>query len=659
MLFIFKNDIYLGDPSNDKSMFKRVFLNFILLLFILIIYSCTQKNKKHSFTENQEKIRFFYTKGLSLKYYDYSGMYLYADSISEAAIDENNNYKAMGLIVQGTYDLMIKDLTETFANYNKAEILLRKDGADSLKFAAHNGLGNYYNLVGDYPKSLEEHLKALKFAEDLGDTTKIAIVNSNLGQLYLQKGDADLAKLNLNNTLLLLKSKKHVPAYLIASHTLANMYGMAGDFDAALKIDEEGLRITDSIHSDHLKSTFLDNKANCFMYSGKLDSAEVYFKECLRLDILGNNKKQISDSYSNLAQLAMFSKNDTDVKKYAEKSIALSKEINYNPGLTKAYQTLIDFYTSQDNSEMVSEYQNLYLQVYKNLLNEKKEAAMVRFQVQYETEKKEKELLLSQVAISKKNTQLQISAISIVALFLISYLIYRQLKTKNRQQKQEFQLKTALKEIEVQNKLQEQRLDISRDLHDNIGAQLTFIISSVENLKFGLKNADSKCEKQLNRINTITRETIIELRDTIWAMNSHNFTFEDLRARSLNFMVKVKQTHPKLKFTFHIDEELKEIEISSVKGINIYRIIQEALNNAIKYSEANVVKVSIQKQKDKGITISILDDGKGFLIENTEMGNGILNMEKRAEDLNGTFSILSRPENGTEITINMDQIIDK
>lgn len=68
---------------------------------------------------------------------------------------------------------------------------------------------------------------------------------------------------------------------------------------------------------------------------------------------------------------------------------------------------------------------------------------------------------------------------------LIGFLVYNQQKLKNRQLHKENELRDALIQIETQNRLQEQRLRISRDLRDNIGAQLTFIISSIDNLKYG------------------------------------------------------------------------------------------------------------------------------------------------------------------------------
>jgi len=178
-------------------------------------------------------------------------------------------------------------------------------------------------------------------------------------------------------------------------------------------------------------------------------------------------------------------------------------------------------------------------------------------------------------------------------------LIYRQQRLKNQQQEQEFELKSAISKIETQNKLHEQRLSISRDLHDNIGAQLTFVISSIDNLKYGNKITDSKINNQLTKISDFTKSTIIELRDTIWAMNNSEFKVEDLYARILNFIEKAKSAKDDIHFKFVIDDQLKSLTFSSVIGINLYRTIQEAVNNAIKYSEAKDIEVKVKKIKIK------------------------------------------------------------
>jgi signal transduction histidine kinase len=485
----------------------------------------------------------------------------------------------------------------------------------------------------------------------------MAAIYANLGQLYLQKDDQKQAKHNLYLAKKLLDKKKHRPAYLITIHTLANLNGMNGNFSEALKLDEEGLKICEKIKSNDLKATFLDNKANCFMFSNQLDSAKYYFNECLKLDLIGKNEKQISDSYANLAQLAIFYKNDADVKSYTEKSISIAQNVNYHPGIAKNYNLLIDFYKTKGDYKNAYEYSNKYQSVYKSLINDRKEIAAAEFKTIYETEKKEKELLISktkiaesELQIKKKNAQFQILSLVSLALIAIGYLIYRQQKLKNKQQEQEFQLKSAIKEIETQNKLHEQRLSISRDLHDNIGAQLTFVISSVDNLKFGNQISDSKIVTQLTKISDFTKSTIIELRDTIWAMNSSEFSFEDLRSRIFNFIEKAKIAQEDITFKFNVDESLNAIKFSSIIGINLYRTIQEAINNAIKYSDATKIVVNVINGSNK-IKIEIQDNGKGFDIENIDFGNGLNNMKKRIEEIDGEFEINSKINEGTQIVI--------
>lgn len=242
--------------------------------------------------------------------------------------------------------------------------------------------------------------------------------------------------------------------------------------------------------------------------------------------------------------------------------------------------------------------------------------------------------------------------VSSAALFigLIGFLVFRQQKLKNKQQEQEFLLKSAIAKIETQNKLQDQRLQISRDLHDNIGSQLTFIISSVDNIKYAFEIQNSKLDNRLSSISNFAKSTIIELRDTIWAMNNSEITFEDLRARIHNFVEKAKEAKQDIEFDFAIESSLKEAKFTSVEGMNIYRTIQEAVNNSIKYADAKNIRIDIRHEKSD-IVIFINDDGKGFDDNEIELGNGINNMKKRIADCSGTITFKTKPDEGTQIII--------
>lgn len=258
----------------------------------------------------------------------------------------------------------------------------------------------------------------------------------------------------------------------------------------------------------------------------------------------------------------------------------------------------------------------------------------------------------NETEIKNKNTQFLILSLITIGLIIISLLIYRQQKLKRNQEQQEFKLKSAIAKIETQNKLQEQRLQISRDLHDNIGSQLTFIISSVDNVKYAFDIQNVKLDNKLSGISDFAKATIIELRDTIWAMNKSEINFEDLESRIQNFVEKAKIAKTEIAFNFKIDENLNDVQFSSIEGMNIYRTIQEAINNSIKYSEAKSISIEIM-QKNDIIEITILDDGKGFNENEVSFGNGIENMKKRVKDIDGEIEFYSKLNKGTTITIQL------
>ena len=156
---------------------------------------------------------------------------------------------------------------------------------------------------------------------------------------------------------------------------------------------------------------------------------------------------------------------------------------------------------------------------------------------------------------------------------------------------------------------------------------------------------------KLSSISDFTKETINELRDTIWAMNKSEISLEDLQARISNFVDKAGLSANTIKFNFNSDNEVpKDLQFTSVKGMNIYRIAQEAINNAIKYSTATEIHVNVAKNEDS-LEFSIKDNGKGFDENSIEFGNGIHNMKKRAQDIGANLNIESHIDKGTAVIL--------
>ena len=117
-------------------------------------------------------------------------------------------------------------------------------------------------------------------------------------------------------------------------------------------------------------------------------------------------------------------------------------------------------------------------------------------------------------------------------------------------------------------------------------------------------------------------------------------------------MEKAQEAKEDICFDFMVDATLKSKIFSSVQGMNLYRTIQEAINNSIKYAQPKNVTVSIEPEEG-GIEITITDDGKGFDQQTAIMGNGIHNMQKRIQDIGGSFELVSKLNEGTIIHIRL------
>ncbi|MFK8037134.1 MAG: sensor histidine kinase [Crocinitomicaceae bacterium] len=197
-----------------------------------------------------------------------------------------------------------------------------------------------------------------------------------------------------------------------------------------------------------------------------------------------------------------------------------------------------------------------------------------------------------------------------------------------------------LKTQEQQSKIDHERLRISRELHDNIGARLSYIISSID-MEQHNKNADYK---NLESINSFARSTMAELRETIWAVGNKKVNLSELAHRIDLYCKEVNEFSEidiEANSSISGDKELKPIET-----INFYRITQEAINNAIKYSAAKKISVVMTDHY-----ISISDNGKGFNLAKKPHGNGLVNMKIRADECNANLDIISDLKKGTHIRI--------
>lgn len=526
---------------------------------------------------------------------------------------------------------------------------------------AYSQLGLVYSYQGKYEESTKSTIEAITIYEKLNQKDKIASYYAGMGY-SMKSGD-------LKNALYYMQKGKAVAEANNLEFILKDIYNNYGvlkeineELDSALYYFNRGLEIKLKINDTIGVPYSWSNMAGVYGLQENYSKSREYFNKSLQQRLVWADSVGIAENYTQLGEVFMAEKKWNDAIPFMHKSLPISLEKQYQNLTQYNYKMLSDIYKKLNNADSALYYFEQYSAVKDSVHSIKVQESIAALNIEFETEKKQTEILKQRAQLAEKDLEVRRKNTFIfgslglaIILGLLGYLLYKQQKLKNRQLQKEGELKTALAKIETQNKLQEQRLRISRDLHDNIGAQLTFIISSIDNLKYGFTDISEKLGNKLSGISNFTSQTIYELRDTIWAMNKENITFEDLQARIANFIEHAKNAADRIDFSFNIDQDLDETHIfTSVEGMNIYRIIQEAVNNALKYASADEIEVNIS-EKETNYLIEISDNGIGFNPETIELGNGLNNMKKRIREINGTLQIKSSKK-GTSIALKVPKL---
>ena len=542
------------------------------------------------------------------------------------------------------------------SDYQKAEEFyhksyeIRKAKNDKKGMAKINSnLGNIYQSVGKYQLSMQTYLDASTYFSSINDETQVHVIKGNIAALCYELKNYSKA-LNYSNEVLNYFEKnkmqdKMCRNYLIKGNILLALH----DTVAATKAFNRSLLMCQKIGDNFTVSKAINNLGVIKQNENKLKESKILFDKVNLQRKIYNSEGATAKSKLNIAYSLYLEHKYEEAKTVLLHANEFFKEKKLDAELTDSYKYLVPIYAKLKLPDSVIYYQSLFQANLEKTTKLDVIKQTLELETKYDTVKKEKLILENEAKLKQQQTIIY-SILFLIFLFgIIGYLLVKQQKLKNTQQEQEFKLKSAISKIETQNKLQEQRLSISRDLHDNIGAQLTFIISSVENVKYGFDINNEKLSNKLTNISSFAKETIVELRDTIWAMNSNEISFEDLEGRIHNFIEKAKEATADITFSFEIDENLKAKKLSSVEGMNVYRTIQEAINNSLKYANAKNIKIeAIQDENQTKITIS--DDGIGFNEAEINYGNGLNNMKKRIEEIGGKLAV-SSSEKGTSIEV--------
>ncbi len=200
--------------------------------------------------------------------------------------------------------------------------------------------------------------------------------------------------------------------------------------------------------------------------------------------------------------------------------------------------------------------------------------------------------------------------------------------------------------VQKEQALLEERNRISADMHDDLGSELTkiVILSRIARTKLGLKG---ETEKPIIDIDNAASDVVKKMNEIIWALNPTNDTLESLISylqSYVNDYLDVRDLSGRVAMPDHIPE----LKVKAAFRRNVFLIVKECLHNIHKHAKASRVDVGIRISHE--MEISIIENGVGFDMEKTRrFGNGLINMKKRANDINGDVEQTSSIGNGSSL----------
>lgn len=552
-------------------------------------------------------------------------------------------------------EVSLKDFDKSIELARKGFRKVENTNLEEYKADFLDGIARGLQKKNVFDSSLVYHLRAIEIYEKLGKKRKHGFVLNEIARVNRKLYNNDEAIEIYDQALTIFEEINDSEGIA----TILNESGII--FTELKKYKEAERRLTKSLSIQEERKDSV-GIGYCFEFigynyfsQGDYEQTEKYYFKALSVRKAVNDTFSLAINHAYISEL-YFAKNDfKNGLEYAKLSSELASSINYT-----------DLYLYNLNLQ-VKNLQNLnrfkeafFLQeeeyaLRDSLYNIEKIKNTDELTTKFQTAEKEKQIALQEKENQEKQAQIDGRTrwivgliIGILALGIIGFLIYRQQRTKRKGLEVANQLKDVIHQQKLQNELYEERLRISRDLHDNIGSQLTFISSSIDNVQYGTK--DEQLSGKLSNIVDFTKSTTSQLRDTIWAMNKSGITAKELESRIFNYVKQSDKIQNRTEITFQNELKNQNFELSAIQGMNCYRIIQEAINNSIKYAMAKSVKVVFQ-ENEQNILISITDDGIGFKMTDIELGNGLKNMQYRAKEISGNMEIDSSEEKGTKIQL--------
>jgi signal transduction histidine kinase len=413
---------------------------------------------------------------------------------------------------------------------------------------------------------------------------------------------------------------------------LSAMYFRHNVNDSGFYFLREAFNLAKKDQNLRIESNYYNLEGQVYLESNKTDSAEYMLKKSLDI------QKQIGSVQNILVGLDAMETFYGKEKNYG-KAIETIREAQwyanrYNePLVFQTYRDLASYYKAQKNYIAYGETIDTLTMLKDSLYQKSKAEDLAKLEAQYDVSSKEAFIAKQKLELLHKNIWIAGVAMTLLLLLTGSFFTYRHIRRKQ---------KVALDIAE-----EKERKRIAADLHDNIGAYAAAISENIDEMENRKLITD---DSFLQNLKSNSREIISSLRDTIWAFNKDAISLTGISDRLKIYLQRMQQSYPGIQISQ--DENINgDLKMSPAQALHIFRILQEAIHNALTHSGGS--KVTVRMSGNESLAdISVEDNGVGFDPEmRKNEGNGINNMKSRAGEAGFNLSFHKAEPLGTIVRL--------
>jgi signal transduction histidine kinase len=504
----------------------------------------------------------------------------------------------------------------------------------------YNNLGNIYHHLGNYPEALKNYLSALKIQEEIGDKPNIAGSYDNIGAIYMAQDNFSEALKNYTTALKIYEELDDKRGIAESYTNIGSIYNDEGNHAEALTKFFAALKLEREFDDKTGEAVDLNNIGTVYFTQGNFAEALKSLTIALKINEETGDKQQVAYTSISIGNTYLKMHKNKEASVYLKKGLLLAREVGSLNDIKNAYQSLADLDSAQGNFKHSLENYKMFSIYRDSLINKKNLTKTVQIQMQYEFDKKESLAKAEQEkkdALAMKELQRQKlirnGFVGGFALLLIFAGVFATIFIQRRE------LRLVKKE----------RNRISRELHDDIGAELSRITWISQHLQKET-NHDALMQEKLRKISDAGKKVLGSIGEIIWTMNPQKNNLGSLFAYIRRYVTEYLEMNG-IEVSIDFPEEIPANSVSDEYRRNIFLVIKEAIYNITKYSEATRVRISLSIRK-KMADFEISDNGKGFSVEEKQnWGNGLTNMNQRMNDIRGNFQIRSEPNKGTFIKL--------